>query len=309
MCTSKKVLIIVIGCLLSVACFADEIVVISWNVESGGADPGVVTGQIAAMDGVDLWGLCEVNGQAWAQQFEVGAETGEPGDFNSVLGTTGSSDRLLILYDNQQFTEVDSFEISWANRPWYTPSMRPRSALVVRLIHNGTNQEFFFMVNHLYRGSGVDPRRLDQAVYLRQWARQQTIPVIAVGDYNFDWDLDPSDCEENYDKGLGAMTVCGFDWLKPAHMIRTHDSGYNSVLDFIFLANYTGIISGKSEIVVRPNDFPDDSTTPDHRPVKAVLTIESSTGQLSLKEHILQRIAELEQELAQLRALVQQLPD
>lgn len=45
MCTSKKVLIIVIGCLLSVACFADEIVVISWNVESGGADPGVVTGQ------------------------------------------------------------------------------------------------------------------------------------------------------------------------------------------------------------------------------------------------------------------------
>lgn len=304
---SKKVLIIVIGCMLSVACFAEEITVISWNVESGGADPGVVAGQMGAMDGVDLWGLCEVHGQAWADQFEVGAETGEPGDFTSILGTTGQSDRLLILYDNQQFTLVNRFEIGWTNQHWYTPNMRPRSALVATLRHNGTNQEFFFMVNHLYRGSGVDPRRLDQAAMLAQWARQQTIPVIAVGDYNFDWDLDPSDCAENYNKGLGAMTICGFDWLKPAHMVKTHDSYYNSVLDFIFLANYAGVISGTSEIVVRPNDFPDDSTTPDHRPVKAVLNIGPPTGQSLLRQQMLQRIAELEQELAELKALAEQM--
>ncbi|MCP4611469.1 MAG: hypothetical protein GY845_22375 [Planctomycetes bacterium] len=307
MYTSKKVLIIVIGCLLSVACFADEMVVISWNVESGGADPDVVAGQMAAMDGIDIWGLCEVHGQPWADQFEVGAETGESGDFTSILGTTGQSDRLLILYDNQQFTEVNHFEIGWTDRHWYTTSMRPRSALVARLRHNGTNQEFFFMMNHLYRGSGVDPRRLDQAAMLAQWASQQTIPVIAVGDYNFDWDLDPSDCAENYNKGLGAMTVCGFDWLKPARMIRTHDSYYNSVLDFIFLANYADIISGESEIVVRPNDFPDDNTTPDHRPVKAVLNIGPPTDQSQLRQQMLQRIAELEQELDELRALAEQM--
>jgi hypothetical protein len=304
-----SIMIVVVSCLLSIVCFANEqITVISWNVESGGADPGVVASQIGDMNGVDIWGLCEVNA-SWAQGFEQAAEGDEPGDFNSVLGTTGNTDRLLILYDNQQFTELERLEIGWQSRPWYTPNMRPRSALVVKLRHNATSQEFFFMVNHLYRGSGVDPRRLDQAKFLREWAIQQTLPVIAVGDYNFDWDLDPGDCDDNYNKGLGAMTACGFDWLKPALLVKTHDSYYNSVLDFIFLANYADVISGKSEIVVRANDFPDDNTTPDHRPVKAVLTIGPSTDQLLLKGQILQRITQLEQELAALRALAQQLPD
>ncbi|MFC1636476.1 endonuclease/exonuclease/phosphatase [Planctomycetota bacterium] len=306
---SRKVLITAVACLLSFACFADaEITIISWNVQSGDADPGVVANQMAAMSGVDLWGLSEVNDTTWAQSFEVGAETGEPGDFTAILGTTGNTDRLLILYDSHQFTEVANFEIGWANRPWYTSNMRPRSALVVRLRHNATNQEFFFMVNHLYRGSGVDPRRLDQARYLSEWTTQQTLPVIAVGDYNFDWDLDFNDSADNYNKGLGAMTAHGFDWLKPVHMVTTHDSHYNSVLDFVFLANYAGVISGTSEIVVRPNDFPDNNTTPDHRPVKAVLNIGPPTGQSQLRQQILDRIDQIEQELAQLRLQVQQLP-
>ncbi len=51
--TSRKVLITVVSYLLSVVCFADEeIIVISWNVESGGADPNVVASHIAAMDDV-----------------------------------------------------------------------------------------------------------------------------------------------------------------------------------------------------------------------------------------------------------------
>ena len=127
--TSRKVLIAAVACLLSFACLADaQITVISWNVESGGADPAVIAAQMGAMNGVDLWGLCEVDA-AWAQSLETGAETSEPGDFNDILGTTGGADRLLILYDNQQFTELAHFEISWANRPWYTPNMSPRSPL------------------------------------------------------------------------------------------------------------------------------------------------------------------------------------
>lgn len=234
-------------------------------------------------------------------------ENGEPGDFTTILGTTGGADRLLILYDNQQFTEITHFEISWASRPWYTASMNPRSPLVVRLWHNATNQEFFFMMNHLYRGTGVDPRRLDQARYLSEWAAQQTLPVIAVGNYNFDWDLDLADSADNHNKGLGHMTAHACDWLKPAQLVKTHDSSYNSILDFVFLANCAGVISGTSEVVVRPNDFPSDNTTPDHRPVKAVLNI-GPTGPSQLRRQILQRITQLEQELAQLRALAQQLP-
>jgi endonuclease/exonuclease/phosphatase family metal-dependent hydrolase len=89
------------------------------------------------------------------------------------------------------------------------PQYDPRSPLVLKLKHNGTGKEFFFMVNHLYRGNGIDARRLDQATALNQWAAAQTLPVIAVGDYNFDYDLDPGQQAQNYDKGLGICVPTG----------------------------------------------------------------------------------------------------
>ncbi len=79
--------------------------------------------------------------------------------------------------------------------------------MVARFHHKPTGQEFFFLVNHLYRGSGVDPRRLDQVLALSEWAAQQEIPIVAVGDHNFDWDLDPDEVENNYDKGFANMTA------------------------------------------------------------------------------------------------------
>jgi hypothetical protein len=118
----------------------------------------------------------------------------------------------------------------------------------------------------------------------------------------FKHDLDPQDAQYNYQKGLGDM-IAGdvFKWLMPAILVKTHDSSYNSILDFVFLANANGRISGTSEIIVVPRDFPNDGTTPDHRPVKAVLSIADPS---SLKGQILDRIAKLEQELAALKALL-----
>ena len=64
------------------------------------------------------------------------------------------------------------------------------------------------------------------------------------------------------------MTACDrFVWLKPATLVKTQDSSFNSVLDFIFLANVEGKIEGESNIIVEPGDFPDNGQTPDHRPV------------------------------------------
>jgi endonuclease/exonuclease/phosphatase family metal-dependent hydrolase len=45
--------------------------------------------------------------------------------------------------------------------------------------------EFLFMVNHLYRSN--TERRHEQARLLNAWARQQTLPAIAVGAFNIDW--------------------------------------------------------------------------------------------------------------------------
>ncbi len=184
---------------------------------------------------------------------------------------------MLIVFDKNQFDEIDTFEIDWGNRYWFKPTLSPRSALVAHFRLKSTGQQFMFMVNHLYRGDGVDPRRLDQAKALREWAAKQTVPVIAVGDYNFDWDLDPEDSEFNIQKGFGDLTACGtFVWLKPDLLVTTHDSSFNSILDFVFLANAEGIIEGSSRIIVEPGDFPNTGDTPDHRPVEATLTFMSN---------------------------------
>ncbi|MCH7911122.1 MAG: hypothetical protein IIB38_16105, partial [Candidatus Hydrogenedentes bacterium] len=156
-----------------------------------------------------------------------------------------------IIYDSTQIEELNHFEIDWDDRYWYRSTYRPRSALVAHFKLRDSGAEFMFMVNHLYRGSGVDPRRLDQAKKLHDWAAEQTIPVIAVGDYNFDYDLDPGQDGFNYQKGLGDMTGCGsFEWIRPTTMVTTHDSTYNSILDFVFLADPTGSVSATSEIIV-----------------------------------------------------------
>jgi hypothetical protein len=104
---------------------AAEITIVSWNVESGGADPAVLATRIAEMDGVDIWGLCEVQDATWAQTFKTAAGVGEPATFESILGATGGTDKLLILYDTTQFTKLQNFEISWQDRSWWTPSMTP----------------------------------------------------------------------------------------------------------------------------------------------------------------------------------------
>jgi hypothetical protein len=79
---------------------------------------------------------------------------------------------------------------------------------------------------------------------------------------------------DNYNKGFGNMTAGSvFSWVVPRNLIKTHDSDYNSILDFVFIANAAGKITASSQIVLRPGDFPDDETTPDHRPVMATLTL------------------------------------
>lgn len=91
------------------------LIIVTWNLESGGADPTTLTGQIAAFDGVDLWGLSEVNGDDDALLFEASAEVGEAADFARVTGMTGGGDRLVALYDDERFDLVASSELEAIN--------------------------------------------------------------------------------------------------------------------------------------------------------------------------------------------------
>jgi hypothetical protein len=128
------------------------------------------------------------------------------------------------------------------------------------------------MVNHLYRSRENERHR--QAGILNDWGATHALPTIAVGDYNFDWDIANGD--QQHDAGYDLMTADGaWQWVRPPALTTTQCSGwpcrYTSVLDFFFLNPAAQGWPAQSEIVVRADDFPDDATTSDHRPVRAYL--------------------------------------
>src|SRR5438094_687218 len=66
----------------------EKLTVVSYNVESGDADPAVVAVRVADFRAADVWGFCEVKDATWASTFTEAAAVGESAVFRSVLGTT-----------------------------------------------------------------------------------------------------------------------------------------------------------------------------------------------------------------------------
>ena len=159
------------------------------------------------------------------------------------------------------------------------------------------------MVNHLYRSKA--DRRHEQTDLLNDWASNQELPVIAVGDYNFDWSV--TDGDLNHDKGYDNLTANNvFQWVRPETLHKTHDSHFNSVLDFVFVSDDAKNWAVSSTILVEPNDFPDTNKTSDHRPVRARFNL--AQGEIVTKQDILDRIGDLEKNIEELKRMVEQLP-
>jgi endonuclease/exonuclease/phosphatase family metal-dependent hydrolase len=173
---------------------------VGFNVESGGARPDVVDDLIAAAQGMDLWGFSEVQDAIWATPFEQAAEDGESANFQRILGTTGGGDRLLIVYNSHRFELVRHVKLSDIN-----VGGNVCAPLVAHLRVRPTGPELLFRVNHLYRSN--NERRHEQARLLNTWAREPTLPVIAMGDYNFDWHT--SSGETVHDRGYDLLTAEG----------------------------------------------------------------------------------------------------
>lgn len=241
-----------------------QLSVVGFNVESGDADPNFIANQyIQSIPGVDLWGFSEVQDRAWANRFEVALEGQNKGDFKILLGTTGGADKLLILYNSNRLNYISSEELKQINI-----GGNVRAPLVAHFQHRNTQQEFLFMVNHLYRTQ--EKTRHEQARLLNRWAKKQSLPIIAVGDYNFDWDVIKGDTK--HDKGYDFLTQNGvFTWVQPQTLVATHCSKrYNSILDFVFVSGEAKTWSASSKILYPEDSYcPDTSQKSDHRPVKS----------------------------------------
>jgi hypothetical protein len=241
--------------------------IVAWNIESGGAQIEAIAERIRRFQGVDVWGLSEVPASRWLPVVETAAEDGESADFEPILGTTGSDDRLAIVYNASRLEAIRHFELHDINI-----RDRVRSPLVAHLRDRATGAEFYLMVNHLYRGD--DAGRHEQARRLNAWARAQTVPVIAVGDYNFDWSVERGDRQR--DRGYDLMTVDSvFTWVRPQRLVRTQCSPrYDTILDFVFVTASARAWAPRSEIVEAPGDCDDAPRNPDHRPVLVTFTLD-----------------------------------
>lgn len=167
---------------------------VGFNTESDGSDPErVAVDTIAPIAGESLWGLCEVEYEDAALLYVAAAmDEGSAQRWDHVLGTTGWSDLLMLAWDDAVFAlegyeELDDINVDGT----------VRAPLVGTMRHRASGVTFLFVVNHLWRSDTAN--RHEQAELLNAWGRDQTLPVVMVGDYNFDWDVQSGDHDEGYD--------------------------------------------------------------------------------------------------------------
>ena len=251
-----------------------RILVLGWNVESDENDPEFIAQQLADFEGYDIIGLTEVreeNAAKYAAAFAVGegAKGSDQTDYQYALTKTGRNDRMMIVWDNKRFEKIgEPQELDDIN------DGNHRSPLVVHLKLRGTDQEFFVMVNHLARRDAALRER--QAGQLKTWAAAQTLPILAIGDYNFDYDID--DGEGN--PAMKAFLDGGvWTWVRPDRLYQTQLSPrYYSCLDFFFVAHKPESWKVDSRVVIEGFPPIDDERRADHRPLEGRVLISPQTS-------------------------------
>jgi len=237
---------------------------VAWNVESGGNDARVIAEQMKDFASCDVVALNEVGRRnipaynaALGEQFEV------------FLSKTGRADHLAIFFDTKRFELLEKKEMARYNGHLLNNGTH-RSPIYVRLKERKTGLEFIFMTNHLARRDETLRRR--QAAGLREWARDLNTPIIAMGDFNFDYSFKKETGNRSFNEFMQDNV---WEWVKPDPLIDTNWSGGatdnypDSMLDFVFVANGAKSFKSVCEIVVRPGDFPDTKRTSDHRATRA----------------------------------------
>jgi endonuclease/exonuclease/phosphatase family metal-dependent hydrolase len=214
---------------------------------------------------------------------------------------------LGIVFNATRLQLIGSQEL---HRVTYNADQPPagrcqRSPLVAEFQDTRSNRRFLFMVNHLARGDN-DLRR-DQGQRLNEWVRTQTLPVVACGDYNFDWSVTNGD--QNHDVGFDRMTADNqWSWVRPTLLIRSQcNPNFDSVLDFVFVNTAARPLALTSVILQEANDCGNAAANPDHRP----LPTEFELGEVApapTRAELLQRIEAIERQIVELKTLIQRLP-
>lgn len=249
------------------ACFSCHasvpIRILAWNIESGGSDLGVIISQLKSeMPAYDVVALSEVPSNAIQP---IAKALG----WQHFGGSRGGEDRLMLAWSNR-FKAIEQTEIRRVGKDEF-PAGGNRAPIIANLEDTKTGKKLWVMNNHLTRGK--EENRNKQAELLVDWVQGIKEPVIAVGDYNMDFDFHTRAGNQAFEIFQAGDH---WKWIVPKQLVDTNwsdpdgdgkDNYPDSMLDFVFVndAAQSWVIS--CEVVVRDGDFPDDDTTSDHRPV------------------------------------------
>jgi endonuclease/exonuclease/phosphatase family metal-dependent hydrolase len=285
---------------LSLPAAGEDFRLLAWNVESNRpnqppvSNPLVIAEQLTELmkdpaTTAEVIVLSEVD-PVTVLRFQKAVAEGLGTEVDYVTSASGGfedTDSLLVIVNKQRFRIDEVMELhryagiaaNFNNAETDSAdfgAMRARSPLAVKLFDLKGNDSFWVVANHLARGEAE--LRTDQARMLVKWAADQSVPVITAGDFNFDYEFKT----QQGNPGYQAMMEGGvWEWVKPDPLVDSNwsddrqavgqraDRYPDSILDFVFVAKGAKQWQAESDVVVRPNDFPDNDQTSDHRPLIA----------------------------------------
>ena len=246
------------------------ITIVGWNVESGGSDPQTIANELSSI-GTGIIALSEVSPTEF-DRYALG--------WPSIHTESGGDDRLQIIVNPQRFAIVEKFELNELN-----DDVHP-APLVAQIKQTPGDNEFLLVAVHLSRGD--ENLRLKQAEGLVAWAKEKRLPIVALGDFNFDYNFATKQGNAAFDAFTKEKV---WTWVKPKKLIDTNwadtdhdgkDDDPDSMLDFAFLGGLATRWNARCETIEREGDFPDTDKTSDHRPIVLTLALRPplSPGQI-----------------------------
>ena len=150
--------------------------ILAWNIEIGGSEVATIKEQLKGLEPFDILALSEVPKKS-ASEF-----TDRWGKDSAIVGEKGGEACLLLAWDATKFDKVKVEELTKFEDQEFAPGIQA-APLIAQLQHKQSKQDLIVVMNHLARGSAELRKR--QALILVEWAKKQTLPIIAVGGYNF----------------------------------------------------------------------------------------------------------------------------
>lgn len=253
----------------------DAIRFLAWNIESEGANADTIADQIMSLPRYDIYGFSEVRPQDFAT---IRDRLGDA--YACRYSKSGYNDRLAYAIRKDRFQIVNQLELKEFESHKLNPG-NYRSPYITEVKDNRTGRELTLVLNHLARGKAEI--RQAQAAGLSAWAASLgDTPLIAIGDYNFDYVFAT-------DKGNVAFDVFlkddVFKWVRPSPMVDSNwfdgngdgiDDYPGSLLDFVFVGGEAKAWESQCRVLVREDDFPDNKITSDHRPVEFTILPKSN---------------------------------